>query len=253
MREVRHTKHERQHRTVTLLSFSGIDGAGKTTQINALRHFLAETGNQVALFSFWDDVAVATHMRTELGHRLFGGERGIGRPGKPVHRRDKDVRSWYMTAARLFFYSLDTLRTNLAVRKARKSGADVVIFDRYIYDELANLFPGRWLTRTYARFLLRCAPRLEMAFLLDADPQGARARKPEYPLDFLKKNRQSYLTLAKAAGMTVIPPLPAPEVSHRILQEIQEYRSLARPLGVEAPVHQQIPACDKSASVGADQ
>lgn len=253
MREVRHTKHERLPRTVTLLSFSGIDGAGKTTQINALKQFLTETSTRVSLFSFWDDVAVATSMRTELVHRLFGGERGIGRPDKPVQRRDKDVRSWYMTAARVFFYSLDTLRTNLAVRKARKSEADVVIFDRYIYDELANLFPGRWFTRTYGQFLLWCTPKLDMAFLLDADPQGARERKPEYPLTFLKRNRQSYLALAQAAGMTVIPPLPAREVSHKIIKEIQTHLSLTHPQRVEAPAHQQEPACEESAPVGADQ
>ncbi len=251
MHEDRDTKRERQR--VTLLSFSGIDGAGKTTQINALKHFLTETGNRVSLFSFWDDVAVATHVRIGLGHRLFGGDQGIGRRDKPVYRRDKDVKSWYMTVARLFIYSLDTMRTNLSVRKARMSAADVVIFDRYIYDELVNLFPGRWLTRTYARLLLKCTPKLDMAFLLDADPQGARERKPEYPLDFLERNRQSFLALAKAAGMTVISPLPEREVSLKIMQEFQKHQCLTPSQQVERRAHQRVTACEEGAPVGTDQ
>ncbi len=39
------------------VSFSGIDGAGKSTQIDALRSQLIEAGLRVRLITFWDDVA----------------------------------------------------------------------------------------------------------------------------------------------------------------------------------------------------
>lgn len=187
------------------------------------------------VLSFWKDVAFATSFRTEVGHRVFGGDRGVGQPDKPVSRRDKDIRSWYVTAARLSVYSLDTIRTYFAVRRARKGWASVVIFDRHIYDELANLLPGGRLTSAYTRFLLRCTPKLDIAFLLDADPQGARARKPEYPLEFLRKNRESYLALAKTAGMTVVPALQEAQVSVIVMQEVLKQRAS---LQVEGPSDQ---------------
>jgi thymidylate kinase len=215
----------RQRRAVILLSFSGIDGAGKTTQIKALQRCLSETGSQVLLLSFWEDIAALTQSREKLGHNLFGGDRGVGRPDKPLSRRDKNVRSWYMTVARLFFYSLDTIRVNRAVMRARRSEADVVIFDRYIYDEFANLLTCRGLTRIFLQLLLRCTLKPDIAYLLDADPQLARQRKPEYPVAFLTENRESYLTLSELAGMTVIRPLPVLEVSQKIMEEIEKCRS----------------------------
>lgn len=218
-------RNGRQRRAVILLSFSGIDGAGKTTQIKTLQRCLSETGSQVLLLSFWDDIAALTHSREELGHSLFGGDRGVGRPDKPLNRRDKNFSSWYMTVARLFLYSLDTIRVNRVVREARRSEADVVIFDRYIYDEFANLFSCRGLTRIYLQLLLSCTPRPDIAYLLDADPQLARQRKPEYPVGFLTENRESYLALSELAGMTVIHPLPVLEVSQKIMEEIEKHRS----------------------------
>jgi len=47
--------------------------------------------------------------------------------------------------------------------------------------------------------LLKLVPRPDVAFLLDADPPQARARKPEYPVEFVQSNRESYLALAALA------------------------------------------------------
>jgi thymidylate kinase len=236
-----------------LVSFSGVDGAGKTTQINALQRRLAETGSRVLLFSFWDDIAVLRRTREELGHNIFGGARGVGRPEKPLRRRDKNVRSWYMAIARMFLYSLDTMRINLFVAKARRSAADVVIFDRYIYDEFANLLPCGWIMRICVLLLLRCTPKPDIAYLLDADPEVARARKPEYPVDFMKRNRQAYLALGELAGMTVVSPLPVVEVSQKVMEEIQKYRSRTSVHCFESLAPRQARACDENVRAGADR
>jgi thymidylate kinase len=108
---------------------------------------------------------------------------------------------------RLFFYLADSLSLRVAVRRMERSGADVVIFDRYIYDELANL-PLRFdAIRFFVKAVLRVVPKPDAAFLIDADPAAARARKPEYPLEFLYRNRESYLVLSHLVGdMIVIEP-----------------------------------------------
>jgi len=158
-----------------------------------------------------------------------------------------------MTAARLFFYSLDTVRTNLVVAKAKKSTFDAVIFDRYIYDEFANLFSCRSLVRTYMRLLLKCTPKPDISFLLDAAPQLARERKPEYPLEFLKKNRESYLELSEVAGMTVVRPLPVLEVSQKIMEEIQKHRFQMCSSSVDSPVLDPAHTRDENARAGAER
>jgi len=215
-------------RRALVVSFSGIDGAGKSTQISALQDRMTEAGIRVLLLTFWDDVAVWTRLREAASHGLFEGDKGIGTPDRPLNRRDKNVRAWHVTAARFFFYLLDSLHLNLVVAKALASGAEVVIFDRYIYDEFANLFPKHWLIGAYVRLMLKCVPRPDVAFLLDTDPLLARARKPEYPVDFLCSNRASYLDLSELAGMTVISASTLLEIERKITEEmLKRWKDLA--------------------------
>src|SRR5580765_4323243 len=142
-----------QNRRAFTISFSGIDGAGKSTQIEELSRRLAEAGLRVRILVFWDDVASLKGLREFLSRVLFRGESGIGTPARPVNRRDKNVRSWPVAALRFCIYFIDALSLRRSTVKAIQSGADVVIFDRYLYDELANLRLNHRLTQTYARWL----------------------------------------------------------------------------------------------------
>ncbi len=210
--------HDPQESTRTIfVSFSGIDGAGKSTQIENLCSRLKAEGLQVRLIRFWDDIARLKQVREKAGHTVFKGDKGVGSPSAPINRRDKNVQSWPMTCVRLFLYSVDAVSTLRMVKKALRSGADFVIFDRYTYDELANLNLRNPLIRVYVRLIMKIVPRPDISYLLDADPLAARARKPEYPVEFLQFNRQAYLTLSRlVGGITVIAPLPIDEVKREV-------------------------------------
>lgn len=209
------TKSTRQ---TIFVSFSGIDGAGKSTQIGNLRDRLVQAGFRVRVIAFWDEIVALGKLRETSSHTLFKSEKGIGTPEKPVNRRDKNVRTWYMTPVRFFLYLLDAIQVGRVVHKLRTSpDVDVIIFDRYLYDELANLPLHERLSRLYVGLLLKLCPHPLVAYLLDADPVAARQRKPEYPLDFLHTNRATYLTLAELADMSVMPALPAAEVAHQVV------------------------------------
>lgn len=194
-------------RKTLLVSFSGVDGAGKSTQIENLESVLAAAGYRTRRFAFWDNVVVGSRYREGFVHKVYKSQRGIGAPGQPVERRDKNVRRWYLTLMRHALYFADAL--HLVWVAARRRGADVVIFDRYIYDELANLPLSSSLTRAYIRLVAAIIPKPDVAFLLDADPDAARARKPEYPVEFMRHCRSAYKTLALLLrNLVLIPPLP---------------------------------------------
>jgi thymidylate kinase len=222
--------HEsRGNRRVKFVSFSGIDGAGKSTQIAALRARLEEAGVRVRLVTFWDDVARLTRFREVGGHTLFRGDKGVGTPEAPIERRDKNVRSWAMTLVRLGLYFIDAVSIRSVVKQALHSDADLVIFDRFTYDELANLELHNPANRIYARFIAKLVPRPDVSYVLDADPGQARARKPEYPLEFLYTSRASYLALsALLGGITVIPPLPLEEAKQEVLRHLFQQLSFEK-------------------------
>jgi thymidylate kinase len=204
-----------------LISFSGIDGAGKSTQIANLCAFLGAAGLRVHVITFWDDVVVLRSLRESAGHRVFRGDRGVGSPQAPIRRRDKNVRSPLMTFVRLGLYWLDALSFARAAARARTSGADVVIFDRCLFDELANLDLRFPLTRAYVRAVTRIAPRLDLSFVLDADPEQAHRRKPEYPLEFVRANRRAYIRLSEHLGsITIVPPLPLQQAKNAVVREM---------------------------------
>jgi thymidylate kinase len=208
MRRNAHSSKLQARSSPLLISFSGLDGAGKSTQIANLQLFIERHGLSTKLLAFWDNVVVLSRYREDFVHKVYGSERGVGAPGQPVNRQDKNVRRWYLTIVRHALYLLDALHLNVVVGRARRSGADVIIMDRYIYDELANLPLTNFVTRIFVRLIGAIVPRPDVAYLLDADPVQACQRKPEYPIAFLYQCRRSYHRLARMLGhMTVIPPL----------------------------------------------
>jgi len=205
------------------VSFSGIDGAGKSTQIESLHARLTEIGLRVRLVTFWNDVATLTRLREVSVHALFKGDKGVGTPVKPVNLQDKNVQSWYMTIVRICLYFVDAVSLCLMLAKTLRVDTDVVIFDRYLYDELANLSLRNRIVRAYVRLLLAFVPQPDISYLLDADPFQARARKPEYSLDFLHSSRAAYLDLSKLVKrMTIIAPQPVHDVQRHVLQEVMK-------------------------------
>jgi thymidylate kinase len=205
-----------------LISFSGVDGSGKSTQIENLRSALHASGLSTRLLAFWDNVVVGVKYREGFVHKVYKSERGIGAPGKPVNRRDKNMRGWYLTLARHLLYLLDALNLCRVVAREKRAWADVIILDRYIYDELSNLNLTNPLSRAFVRFVHAFVPKPDIAYLLDADPASAYQRKPEYPLEFMEKCRRAYFELANLLkSLTIIPGLSLPDAKAAVLRAAQ--------------------------------
>jgi thymidylate kinase len=206
---------------VMIVSFSGIDGAGKSTQIQELELWLRQSGLRTRVVTFWDDVVVLSGVREFMSLRLFRGDQGVGSPEKPLNRCDKNVTSCPVTALRLFLYLADALSLQWKIRRVSTSQTDVVIFDRYIYDELANLPLDRPFARAFVALVLKLVPKPDVTYVIDADPLKALARKPEYPLEFLCRNREAYLMLAQLSpDVTVIAPGSIDRTQTKIRQKL---------------------------------
>jgi len=210
-----------------LISFSGMDGSGKSTQIELLCASLVSAGLHVSRVTLWDDVVGFSKWRAGFSHKFLKSTGEIGAPGKPARRNDKNHRAWYLLLARSGLYLLDAWNVRSAVNRARNSTASVVVFDRYIYDQLATL-PMNSVTKAYARLVLSIAPKPDIALVLDAQPEVARERKPEYPIDFLHKYRASYISLCRLANLLLIRSGTLEEVQAAIAERAYQRCGVTR-------------------------
>ncbi|HMG18180.1 MAG TPA: hypothetical protein VK573_05600, partial [Gemmatimonadales bacterium] len=172
-----------------LITFSGLDGAGKSTLIEWLRAELERRARRVAVFHMNDHVGVYAYLRA-IRDRLLPRRAPRSR-GRLAAVRDAVV--WSKGLRRLL-YPIDLIVFSVYRLYVEKLRGRVLIMDRYFYDSLVDVSNGRG-TR-WVRFLARLTPTPDLAVFLDISPEESFARKGEYSVAYLRARWQHYRTVA---------------------------------------------------------
>lgn len=218
-----------------LITFSGMDGAGKSTQIEMLCNYFRAAGVPVRELAFWDNVVMFRRLRSGFSRVVLQSDGSVGSPEKPARRNDKNAQAWPLLAGRACLYVFDVLNLRRIVRDVSSHDNGVVIFDRYIYDQLAAMPMNSWLARQYAKVLLKLCPKPDLSFVLDAEPEVARARKPEYPVEFMQQQRRSYSQLRSFAPLHIVAAAEPEEVHAHIVDRLCTLASAATPESEVSP------------------
>jgi thymidylate kinase len=209
-----------------LITFSGLDGAGKTTQISLLLQYLEAESVRFSTLEMYDDVSVSALMRRKLGPRRPSAPQGTGPQGQQPLRLDKNRSDLPTVIARQFVYLLDLQRFFIVRRRHSTGPDDVLVMDRYFFDSLANLLAATDLAGPYVSCFLKLAPVPELAVFLDVAPETAFGRKQEYPLEYLRQRRGAYQKIfARVKTALVVDGEQESELVHQ--QIVERVRSLS--------------------------
>lgn len=210
-----------------LITFSGLDGAGKSTLIECLKESLERRNKQVAILHMYYDVGVMACARF-MFRKIAGGRKSESErthaPRKqtegraPLAARIRYAVAWNKSL-RLFIYPLDLLIFicyRLYVERMKKQ---VLIMDRYFYDTLVDITEGQGPRRV--RFLMGMTPRPSVPVLIDISPEEAYARKGEHSIAYLRRRRLSYRELfPKGPGAVVLAGGDDLNITRRELEKI---------------------------------
>lgn len=193
-----------------LITLSGVDGAGKTSHARVLEK--AFDGCHIRARYIWSRGGSSPLMTAAIGFWkwLRGGDihRGTPSPDR-VAARVRAFRSPWVRHIWTWLTAVDllgqyTLRTRIPLLLGW-----VVICDRYVYDALAEwaayFEDARALECPPARLLLALSPRPTRGYVLDLPPEIASERSADgLPADFVARQRQAYLALAKRYNLCVV-------------------------------------------------
>lgn len=188
-----------------IITFSGIDGSGKSTQLARLQDRLEAEGKRTAYFH-----AVAYSL-PQVAKALFRRDAKYPSAGKAVTKS-----SALGVLLRQGVLLLDLFRFRRYVRKLQKSGIDCLLSDRYFYDSLVNIayLDGTRLDTPYAHFATRFIPEPDTAFFLSVSPDAVieREHAPEQGLQYLRDKHQLFTEAGALWSFTVIDAGQDPEM-----------------------------------------
>lgn len=198
-----------------LICFIGVDGSGKTTQVNLLARWLESQNIQAKVI--WSRGKMLAVRRI----LLFMGRKALGTSESKIASDQKSYQE-YQTRKSIFLnnplvrtfwsflvYGEHLYQINRDIRGKLRQGC-VVICDRYLWDSTIDLAilnhkNPQWLSGRLNRLAWKLVPHPAVAFFIDIPPETAMQRKDDIPsLDYIAARVQLYHYAAKYSKLTMI-------------------------------------------------
>ncbi len=198
------------------ITLSGVDGSGKSTQLELLRSKLEQSGKKVAYFH-----AVEFSLANKIARCLHGKKQF-----EPGQEKAVTEASWLSLVLREKFLLIDMIRFSFLRRSLEWQGYDYLLSDRSFYDSVVNLeYLARdvrffsWPIRFGINWLARYTPKADVCFYFDLTPEAimTRERAPEQGIDYLRTKMELFKHRTAEWDLIVID---ASQTEENVFQDI---------------------------------
>lgn len=200
IRGIRQKSHIRPQSSF-LVSFSGADGSGKTQHTQALAKCLEIS--ELKTRYYWSRCATSktTRLFSAFGKALLGRRTEVNEEKSTVKERRKQLHNPLLRFLWSYLMAVDMIFSNFYRVWLPRLRGKIVICDRYAFDaaaEMESSLPAvDRLNRLAIKLMLICAPKPDVAFLLDLPENVCTQRKDgNTDLNYLQRQREAYLELA---------------------------------------------------------
>jgi thymidylate kinase len=165
-----------------LITISGLDGSGKSTQIEFLKKYL-KSKNKRFFYFHAIEFGIANRIMSLRAKKSNTNSQSVIRA------------NWLEIILRRIFLMIDLCRFKHFLNKLDKQGFDYLLSDRYFYDSLVNIKYLSLLTFDVRNtFLTSNVRKPNLAIYLQTDPKMimSRERKPDQGMEYLKKKKELY-------------------------------------------------------------
>ena len=192
-----------------LITFSGLDGCGKSTLVDHLKQSLEKQDRKVTVSHMNYDVGLYSTLRYLAKKALHKNGPSSHAPREHAYEgkfKSRSAKLRYLLVwnkpLRALIYPIDVLIFIAYRFYIERVNQHVLIMDRYFYDTLVDVTGASKSVRF--RFLSWLTPTPTVPLYLDVTAERAFERKAEYSVDYLNGRRLSYQKLLAAVPEVLV-------------------------------------------------
>lgn len=195
-------RYNKQGARTKIISISGLDGSGKSTQINLLKEFLESENKKVYYFHAIEFSLANKITAFKSKYCLICKLTGKCKLPSKEERISVTKANGLQILLRKLFLKIDLCRFKSLLKKLNQKKFDYLLSDRYFYDTLVNI---EYLSKKEISYHYSII-KPELSFYLQASPDliMQRDRQPDQGLQYLIDKKIIYDKMAHTFEMKII-------------------------------------------------